>query len=49
MAAAVNGEIVAWRVFGQDFYHALLLLIPDWFLKRQCDTPTQSGGVPSAA
>lgn len=49
MAAAANGELVAWRAFGQDFHHALLLLIPHRFLKRQCDTPTQSGGVPSAA
>lgn len=49
MTAAVNGEMVAWREFGQDFYYTLLQLIPDWFLKWACDTPTQGGGVPPAA
>lgn len=37
-AAAANSEMVAWKVFGQDV-----------FLKRERDTPTQSGGEPSAA
>lgn len=46
--AAAAGETVARRVFGQDFYHTLLQLIPDRFLKRECDTPMKSGGVPSA-
>lgn len=27
----------------------VLQLIPDWFLNWACDTPTQGGGVPSAA
>lgn len=49
MAAAVSGGVVAWREFGQDFYYTLLQLIPDWFLSWACDTPTQGGGVPSAA
>lgn len=49
MTAAVNGEMVAWREFGQDFCYTLLQLIPDWFLKWACDTPTKGGGVPPAA
>lgn len=49
MAAAVNGGMVAWREFGQDFYYTLLQLIPDVFLHWACDIPTQGGGVLSAA
>lgn len=49
MAATVNGGMVAWREFHQDFYYTLLQLTPDWFLNWACDTPTQGDGVPSAA
>lgn len=49
MTAALSGEMVAWREFGQDFYYTFLQLIPDVFLHWACDTPTQGGGVPSSA